>query len=128
MEGGGELGPGEWNYTYRGPNYQDLFKTEFYLGWLKPQGFIDASVLMVEKSMNNITTLVNVRNESQGPFDEPTMALVGSLYPHLRRAVLIGRAFEEQQRRMGEYFAPLDSLAAAMFLLTAKSGLIQSNA
>jgi hypothetical protein len=97
------LGPGESNYTSRRPDYPDLFKSEFYQGWLKPQGFIDASVLMVEKSLNNITTLVNVRNESQGCFDEPTMALVNSLYPHLRRAVLIGRTFEEQHKRVVEY-------------------------
>ena len=122
------LGAGELNCSSRRPNYQDLFQTEFYQGWLKPQGFIDASVLVVEKSMNNITTLVNVRNESQGRFDDPAMARLGELYPHLRRAVLIGRTFEEQQKRIGEYAATLDSLAAAMFLLTDKGEIVQANA
>jgi len=122
------LGPGEWNYSSRRPDYRDLFKSEFYQGWLKPQGFIDASVLVIEKSMSNITTLVNVRNESQGQFDESTMALLGALYPHLRRAVLIGRVFGEQQKRVEEYEATLNSLAAGMFLLTGKGEIVQANA
>ena len=127
MDDVARLGPGEWNYSSRRPDYQELFKSEFYQGWLKPQGFIDASVLIVEKSMNDITTLVNVRNESQGRFDEPTMALVTMLHPHLRRAVLIGRAFEGQQKRIADDAAVLDSLEAGMFLLTGKGEIIQAN-
>ncbi len=121
------LGTGELHCNSWRPNHQELFKTEFYQGWLRPQGFIDASVLMVEKSMNNITTLVNVRHESQGRFDERTMALLGLLHPHLRRAVLIGRVFGEQQKRIAEYTATLDSLAAGMFLLTGKGEIAHAN-
>ena len=128
MDDVARLGPGECNYSSSRPDYQELFKSEFYQGWLKPQGFVDASVLVVEKSMNNITTLVNVRNESQGQFDEPAMARLGTLYPHLRRAVLIRRTLGEQQRRVEEYEATLNSLAAGMFLLTAKGEIAQANA
>jgi DNA-binding CsgD family transcriptional regulator len=122
------LSSGESNFSSSRQEYQELFKTEFYQGWLKPQGFIDASVLVVEKSMNNITTLVNVRTESQGRFDDATLALLNLIYPHLRRAVLIGRTFGEQQKRTAEYAATLDSLAAGMLLLTGKSEIVHMNA
>jgi DNA-binding CsgD family transcriptional regulator len=128
MDDVARLSSGESNFSSSRPEYQELFKTEFYQGWLKPQGFIDASVLMVEKSMNNVTTLVNVRTESQGRFDDATLALLNILYPHLRRAVLIGRTFGEQQKRTAEYAATLDSLAAGMLLLTGKSEIVHMNA
>ena len=127
MDDVARLGAGEWNYTSSRPDYQDLFKSEFYHGWLKPQNFIDASVLMVEKSMNTITTLVNVRTESQGTFDDATMALLMSLYPHLRRAALIGKVMWDHQKQAAEYAAAINSLAAAMFVLTASGEVSRAN-
>lgn len=110
------------------PGYATLFESEFYTGWLKPQGLLDGAVLVVERSMNNITTLANIRGDSQGPFDDATMARIQLLFPHLRRAVLIGRAFEDQRRRLAADAAVLDSLAAGMFLLGARGELVQANA
>ncbi len=121
------LGAGEWNYSSKRPNYQELFETEFYHGWLKPQNFIDSSVLMVEKSMSTITTLVNVRTEDQGTFDDTTMALVANLHPHLRRAALIGRIVGDHQKQAAEYAAAIDSLSAAMFVLTESGEVSQTN-
>ena len=127
MDDVARMSPGEVGYGSARPDYPELFKTEFYKGWLQPQRFIDSSVLIVEKSMNTITTLVNVRNEDQGPYDPPTIALLGMLYPHLRRAVLIGRVVREHQDRADEYSAVLDSLAAGMFLLTGKAEVTHAN-
>ena len=121
------LGVGEWNYSSKRPNYQELFETEFYHGWLKPQNFINSSVLMVEKSMSTITTLVNVRTEDQGTFDDTTMALVANLHPHLRRAALIGRIVGDHQKQAAEYAAAIDSLSAAMFVLTESGEVSQTN-
>ncbi len=119
---------GEQIYASGRPHYSTLFESEFYNGWLKPQGLIDATLLVVERSMNNMTTLSNIRSDSQGRFDDETIARIRLLYPHLRRAVLIGRAFEEQRRRLTDDAAVLDSLAAGMFLLSAKGELVQANA
>ena len=128
MDDVARLGAGEWNYSSRRPDYQDLFQSEFYQGWLKPQNFIDASVLMIDKSTNSITTLVNVRTESQGTFDDATMALLMTLYPHIRRAALIGRVIGDHQKQAAEYASTIDSLAAAIFVLTASGRLSQANA
>jgi DNA-binding CsgD family transcriptional regulator/PAS domain-containing protein len=122
------MSPGDVRTSSSRAEYPELFKTEFYQGWLKPQRFIDASTLMIEKSMNTITTLTNVRNEDQGPFDSATIDVVSMLYPHLRRAVLIGRAFAEQQERSAEYAAVLDALSAGMFLLTESGEIAHANA
>ena len=128
MDDVARLSPGEaWAASSRA-DYPELLKTEFYQGWLKPQGFIDTSVLMVEKSMNTITTLVNVRNADQGPYDQATIDAVRMLCPHLRRAVMIERVVREHQDRAAEYSAALDSLAAGMFLLTDKAAVVHANA
>ncbi len=128
MDDVARLAPGEISFSSIQSNYRDLFATEFYHGWMKPQKFIDASVLVVEKSMNSITTLVNVRNESQGQFEQETMDFLQMLYPHLRRAALIGRVLGERQQRSEDYSAALDSLAAGMFLLTGKGEIAHANA
>jgi DNA-binding CsgD family transcriptional regulator len=119
---------GEQLCASRHPNYSELFESEFYTGWLKPQGLLDGTSLIVEKSLTNITTLATIRSDSQGPYDDATIARIQLLYPHLRRAVLIGRAFEDQRRRLADDAAVLDSLAAGMFLLGARGELVQTNA
>lgn len=121
------MSPGEARASSSRPDFQNLLQTEFYQGWLKPQRFVDASVLIVEKSMNNITTLVNVRNEDQGLYDVATIELVKMLYPHLRRAVMIDRLFREQEHRAAESSVALDSLAAGMFVLTDKAVVVHAN-
>jgi DNA-binding CsgD family transcriptional regulator len=122
------LDTGDQIYASSRPQYSTLLDSEFYNGWLKPQGLIDATLLVVEKSLNNMTTLSNIRSDDQGLFDEPAMARIRLLYPHLRRAVLIGRAFEDQRRRLANDAAVLDSLAAGMFLLGVRGELMQANA
>jgi len=128
MEDVPDLDAGEQIYASSRPQYATLFESDFYNGWLKPQGLIDATLLVVEKSMTNMTTLSNVRSEEQGLFDDAALDRIHLLFPHLRRAVLIGRALEDQRRRLAADAAVLDSLAAGMFLLGARGELVQANA
>lgn len=122
------LSPGDAVATSALPDYGELFKTEFYQGWLKPQRFLDSTLLVVEKSMSTITTLANVRNEDQGTYNEATVDVLRLLYPHLRRAVLIGRVIRSHEDRVAEYSELLDSLAAGMFLVSDKAEVIHANA
>lgn len=127
MEDVARMSPGDARASSSRREYPELFKTEFYQGWLRPQRFIDSSVLMIEKSMNTITTLVNVRNEDQGLYDDATIDIVRRLYPHLRRSLLIGGLVRESHDRATDYAAALDSLAAGVFLLTDKSFVAHAN-
>jgi len=127
MDDVGYLDSGEQIYASSRPQYSTLLETDFYHGWLKPQGLIDATLLVVERSMNNMTTLSNIRSDSQGLFDEEAVARIRLLYPHLRRAVLIGRAFEDQRRRLAEDAAVLDAFAAGMFLLGQRGEIVRAN-
>jgi DNA-binding CsgD family transcriptional regulator len=122
------LESGEQIYASSRTPYATLFESEFYQGWLKPQGLIDATLLVVERSMNHITTLANIRSDGQGVFDDEGLARIRLLYPHLRRAMLIGRAFEDHRKRLANDAAVLDSLAAAMFLLSPRGEVLQANA
>ncbi len=128
MDDVARMSSGEVVITSERPDYPELFKTEFYQGWLKPQRLLDASLLMVEKSMNTITALINVRNEDQGPHDQATIEVLKMLYPHVRRAVMIERVVREKQDQVDKYSTALDSLAAGMFLLTDKAAVAYANA
>jgi DNA-binding CsgD family transcriptional regulator len=110
------------------PDYGDLLRSEFYQGWLKPQGFVDAAVLVIDKSFSSISTLVIVRNERQGLFDEATAGhLLEMLYPHLRRAALIGGVLAAQAARIDQLTRVLDALAAGVFLLTEQGEIAHAN-
>ena len=128
MDDVGYLDSGEQIYASSRPQYSTLFETDFYHGWLKPQGLIDATLLVVERSTNNMTTLSNIRSDGQGLFDDEAVARIRLLHPHLRRAVLIGRAFEDQRRRLADDAAVLDSFAAGMFLLGQRGEIVRANA
>ncbi len=128
MDDVARMSSGEVVITSGRPDYPELFKTEFYQGWLKPQRLLDASLLMVEKSMNTITALINVRNEDQGLYDQATVEVIRMLYPHVRRAVMIERVVRDKQDQLDKYSAALDSLAAGMFLLTDKAAVAYANA
>ena len=123
-----QMEQGEITAVSMRPDYAAVFETEFYKGWLKPQSLIDASVVVIEKSLSNITTLANVRTEQQGLIDQTTIDSLRLIYPHIRRALIIGRVLREAQDRATELSAVLDSLAAGMMLLNARGGLIHANA
>lgn len=75
-----------------------------------------------------MSSLVLVRHERRGVFDAQAMTILTLLYPHVRRAVLIGRVIGEAQARADTLAAALDALSAGVFSLTAKGGIVTANA
>ena len=122
------LGAGEMGNSASRDDYGALLETEFYKGWMEPQGYVDGAVLCVDKTLRTLSTIVLVRDDMRGVFDEEAMAILALLYPHIRRAVLIGRVLGEAEARAESLSAVLDSLASGVFLLTQKGGVAQANA
>jgi DNA-binding CsgD family transcriptional regulator len=129
MDDVARLASGEVTVASGRPDFEDLPRSEFYRGWLKPQGFLDASVLVIDKTFSSISTLVSVRHERQGLFDEAEVRrLYELLYPHLRRSVLIGSIIAGQGARLDAFTGVLDALSAGVFLLTDKGEIAHANA
>lgn len=121
------LAAGECAYSSARPDYRELQRTEFYQGWLRPQGFVDGSVLMIHKTSSQISTLVNVRNDRQGLFDASVMDRLKAIYPHIRRAVVIGRIIADHQAQSARLAAVMDALAAGVFILGRNGKLLHAN-
>jgi DNA-binding CsgD family transcriptional regulator len=122
-----QLGAGEMGNSASRADYGAFLETEFYKGWMQPQGYVDGAVLILDKTLRTLSTIVLVRDDQRGAFDDETMAVLGLLYPHIRRAVLIGRVLGEAEARADTLSAVLDSLAAGVFLLTQKGAMAQAN-
>ena len=121
------LAAGECTYSSARPDYQAVQQSEFSQGWLQPQGFVDGSVLMIHRTSSQISTLVNVRSESQGLFDAAAMARLEAIYPHLRRAVIIGRIIGDHQAQTARLATVMDALAAGVFVLEKSGKLLHTN-
>jgi len=121
------LGPGETAFASQHESYAILLASPFYHGWLKPQGLRDAAVLCVDKTVSTISTLVVVRGDEHPFFDERSLRILDLLYPHIRRATMIGRAIGQANARADTFAGFMDQLAAGVFFLTAKGDLRYAN-
>jgi DNA-binding CsgD family transcriptional regulator/PAS domain-containing protein len=67
----------------------ELLRTEFYNGWLRPQKLKHSIAALVVQSSERIVLCSTLRAGSDGPFAPKDIAFYEALLPHLRRAVLI---------------------------------------
>ena len=121
------LGSGEIGCASAQSNYQESLQSEFYHGWLAPQRFVDGAVLIVDKTIGAMTTLVTVRTDDQGLFDPESLERMTLLYPHLRRAAAIGRIVSAAQAQAEKVAVALDALSAAVFLLNGAGRIVHAN-
>ena len=66
----------------------ELVRTEFYNGWLRPQKLKHSIAALIARSADRIVLCSTLRSGSQGPFAAADIAFYESLLPHLRRAVI----------------------------------------
>jgi DNA-binding CsgD family transcriptional regulator len=69
-----------------------------------------------------------VRHESVGRVDEAMRRRMTLLFPHFRRAVLIGKLVDLHKIEVASLADTLDGLAAAMFLVDPSGAIVRANA
>src|SRR4051812_13226783 len=69
--------------------YSELVKTEFYHGFARPMGVVHGMTGLVLASEPRSAGISLGRSEGDQPFDEPDVAVIRELLPHLRRAFFI---------------------------------------
>ncbi len=105
----------------------EFLETPFYKEWVRPQGFIDNIVALVERSATSHAILAILRHERQGLTDEGARQRMRLVIPHLRRAVLIGNVIELKSMEAATLADTLDGIAAGMFLVDEDGRVVQSN-
>ena len=108
--------------------HEQFRKTRFYEEWVRPQGWIDAIGITLEKSLTTYSALSFIRHERHGVVDEGARQRAKLLGPHVRRAVLIGKIIDIHKLEAAALADTLDGLAAAMFLVETTGRIVHANA
>jgi DNA-binding CsgD family transcriptional regulator/PAS domain-containing protein len=106
---------------------QDFEKTRFYQEWGRPQGLVDFGAVALEKSATGTAMFGVFRQQQHGPIDDDTRWRLRQLAPHLRRAILVGRAIELKTAEAARLADALNSLSAGMFLIDAGGRIVHAN-
>ncbi len=99
-----------------------------YREWCSPQGIGDTISAVIEKTNIAEAAVSIVRRERDGLFDEEARRRMRLLFPHFRRAVLIGKVIDLHKVEAAALADALDGLASAMILVDANGRIAHTNA
>lgn len=118
---------GEVYSTISAMTHEKFHATRFYQEWCKPQGYVDAAQVALEKSGTTLAVLAAVRHESVGRVDDEMRRRMALLAPHFRRAVLIGKIIDLKTIAAAAFAETIDGLAAGVFLVDRDARIIHAN-
>lgn len=107
---------------------EEMLESRFFQEWATPQGLVDFVTVALEKSRHSAALLGVFRHASQGAADETIMRRMALLAPHVRRAVLIGRALDKKAAEASDLADTLDSLGSALILIDRDGRILHANA
>ena len=99
--------------------YEEFLETRFYKEWAKPQRLVDHLTVVLDKSTTSVALFGVFRHERHGLADDPMRRRMRLIAPHIRRAVLIGRAIDLKTAEAATLADTFDGLRAGMFLVDA---------
>jgi DNA-binding CsgD family transcriptional regulator len=108
--------------------YDEFRRERFFQEWMRPQGLVDAANSVLEKSTSSCSFITILRSESCGIVDDEMQRRMTLIVPHVRRAVLIGKAIEFKETEAAIFADMLDSLSAGLFLIAADGRIVHANA
>ena len=101
--------------------------SRFYKEWATPQGIGDNVAALLEKSATSCAVIAVPQPASKGQAGAEVRDRMRLVVPHVRRAVLIGKAFDLQKAIATDFAATVDALKTAIFLVDAQGRLVHSN-
>jgi DNA-binding CsgD family transcriptional regulator/PAS domain-containing protein len=108
--------------------YDEFRRGRFYREWARPQGWVDVAVAVLDRSASRSAYLSMSRDTSTGMVDATMRERLALLVPHVRRALLIGRAIEFKQAETATFADVLDGLSVGVFLIDANGRVVHANA
>lgn len=100
----------------------------YYREILLPRGLHDCVACIVVRDDTSIGAIGLGQHRDQGEVSEETMAAIRLIAPHLRRAVVIGRMFEQRDMLASTFTDFLDGMVAGACLVGADMTLLHVNA
>jgi DNA-binding CsgD family transcriptional regulator len=106
---------------------EEFCRSRFGREWLFPQGVVDGLFANLEKSPKACSTLIVTRTLETGFANETMRQRFSLVVPHIRRAVLIGKAIELKTVEAAVLADSLDTLRSAMFIVEASGRIVHAN-
>ena len=122
-----EMACGECDYGSRHAFYRAVRDTPLYTEWLQPQDLYDGAMVVVDKTPTTVATLVVIKAESTGLYDDSIRERLLLLFPHVRRATLIERTLRELELTVQDAAAMLDALPSGVLTVAADGTLVSAN-
>jgi DNA-binding CsgD family transcriptional regulator/PAS domain-containing protein len=107
---------------------EEFLESRFHKEWAEPQGWIDSANAVLQKSVTSCAILSVMRNREEGTVDDEMRRRMRLVVPHVRRAVLIGKAIELKIAEATSLADTLDGIGAGMFLINAAGRIVHANA
>jgi DNA-binding CsgD family transcriptional regulator len=108
--------------------YEEFVETRFYKEWARPQGLVDHVTTVLERSATSVALFGVFRHEQHGLADDEMRRRMRLIAPHVRRAVLIGRAIDLRTAEAASFADTFDGLGAGLFLVDATGRIVHANA
>jgi DNA-binding CsgD family transcriptional regulator len=107
----------------------DEFRTtRIYREWAQPQGLVDFLTVSIDKNATTVAMYGLFRHERQGLVDDDTRRRTRLIAPHIRRAVLIGRAIDLKAAQAASFADAFDRLSSAMLFIDTTGRIVHANA
>jgi DNA-binding CsgD family transcriptional regulator len=106
---------------------QELKRTPFFDEVLRPQKMAHNAMLTLVRKEDFFGVFNICRSEGQGPFEADALQLFSQLYPHLKRALLLGFRLESYKALQRAEFHVLDRLSVAVILLDRTARVVFAN-
>ena len=94
----------------------------------RPRGMHDAAAIALVRDSRTFGIVALGQHERDGEIGEPVKSGLRLIAPHLRRAVVIGRLFEQEATAASTFSAVLEVVAAGVVLVDAQMGIVHANA
>jgi PAS domain-containing protein len=107
--------------------YDEFLQGRFCQEWVRPQGWVDAANVVLEKSVTSCSYLAIVRDQTAGMVDDEMRQRLRFVIPHVRRAILIGRAIDLGRYEAATFADTLGGLKVGVFLVDADGWIVHAN-
>jgi len=102
--------------------------TRIYREWAQPQGLVDFLTVSIDKNATTVAMYGLFRHERQGLVDDVARRRTRLIAPHIRRAILIGRAIDLKAAQAESFADAFDRLSSSMLFIDSTGRIVHANA
>src|SRR5262249_39843928 len=96
--------------------------------WARTQGWVDAADAVLERSATSCAYRDVIRSEAKATVDDEARRRMELIVPHVRRALLIGKAIDLRNAEASTFAGVLEGFCVGVFLVDAGARIIHANA